>query len=125
MEFNTQICTTREQSERLLAMGLNPETADMYITNMSRKGFHYTDPWQIGSISYKDVMSFWAEKGLKLENTYWEIIPTWSLHRLWTINNDLYAELSIQDTYDCLIDEIEDKVRHSLINPELLKGNNV
>lgn len=82
MEFNTQICTTREQSERLLALGLNPETADMYITNMSRKGFQYTDPWQIGSVSYKDVMSFWAEKGLKLENTYWEIIPAWSLHRL-------------------------------------------
>ena len=29
MEFNTQICTTREQSERLLAMGLKPDTADM------------------------------------------------------------------------------------------------
>lgn len=82
VKFNTQICTTREQSERLLAIGLKPETADMYITNMSRKGFQYTDPWQIGSISYKDVMSFWAEKGLKLENTYWEIIPAWSLHRL-------------------------------------------
>lgn len=121
MEFNTQICTTREQSERLLSMGLNPETADMHITNMSRKGFQYTDPWQIGSISYKDVMSFWAEKGLKLENTYWEIIPAWSLHRLWVINNDIYAELSIQDTYDCMIDEIEDKVRCRLINPELLK----
>lgn len=120
MEFNTQICTTREQSERLLAMGLNPETADMYITNMSRKGFQYTDSWQIGSISYKDVMSFWAEKGLKLENTYWEIIPAWSLHRLWVINNDIYSELSSQDTYDCLIDEIEDKVRHRLINPEYI-----
>ena len=27
--FNSQICTTREQSERLLALGLKPETADM------------------------------------------------------------------------------------------------
>ena len=120
MEFNTQFCTTREQSERLLSMGLNPETADMHITNMSRKGFQYTDAWQIGPISYKDAMSFWAEKGLKLENTNWEIIPAWSLHRLWVINNDIYAELSIQDTYDCMIDEIEDKVRHSLINPEYI-----
>lgn len=120
MKFNTQVCTTREQSERLLSMGLNPETADMYITNMSRKGFQYTDPWQIGSISYKDVMSFWAEKGLKLENTYWEIIPAWSLHRLWVINNDIYTELDREDAYDCLIDEIEDKVRRSLINPEYI-----
>ena len=29
MKFNSQICTTKEQSERLLALGLNPDTADM------------------------------------------------------------------------------------------------
>ena len=31
MNFKTPISTTREQSERLLALGLKPETADMYI----------------------------------------------------------------------------------------------
>lgn len=30
MEFNSQVCTTKEQSERLLALGLKKETADMY-----------------------------------------------------------------------------------------------
>lgn len=30
MKFNSQICTTKEQSERLLALGLKKETADMY-----------------------------------------------------------------------------------------------
>ena len=34
MNFISQICTTREQSERLLALGLKPETADMT--------YHYT-----------------------------------------------------------------------------------
>lgn len=29
MKFNTQICTSKEQSERLLALGLKVETADM------------------------------------------------------------------------------------------------
>ena len=29
MKFNSQICTSREQSERLLALGLKKETADM------------------------------------------------------------------------------------------------
>lgn len=29
-EFETQICTTIEQSKRLLDLGLKPETADMY-----------------------------------------------------------------------------------------------
>ena len=30
MRFKSQICTTREQSERLLALGLKKETADCY-----------------------------------------------------------------------------------------------
>ena len=33
MEFKSQICTTKEQSERLRALGLKKETADMCITN--------------------------------------------------------------------------------------------
>ena len=82
MKFNSQICTDKNQSERLLALGLKKETADMYITNMSRKGLNYTDNWQIGSISYCDVMSFWDSKGLQLEKTAWSIIPAWSLGRL-------------------------------------------
>ena len=32
MKFNSQICTTREQSERLIALGLKKETADMYYS---------------------------------------------------------------------------------------------
>ena len=30
MKFNSQICTSREQSERLLALGLKKETSDIY-----------------------------------------------------------------------------------------------
>lgn len=30
-EFNSQVCTSIEQSQRLLELGLKPETADMYI----------------------------------------------------------------------------------------------
>jgi hypothetical protein len=30
LKFNSQICTTMEQSKRLLELGLNPETADMH-----------------------------------------------------------------------------------------------
>ena len=31
MEFKSQIATTREQSEQLLALGLKPDTEDMYL----------------------------------------------------------------------------------------------
>ena len=39
MKFNSQICTTREQSERLLALGLKKETADMYWTKPFNEWF--------------------------------------------------------------------------------------
>lgn len=127
LKFNSQICTTKEQSQRLLELGLKPETADMHITNMSIKGFQYIDQWQIGSISYKDVMSFWAEKGLKLENASWEIIPAWSLHRLielggfnveckglfWRITGTYFSE-SCDKLYDTIIDSIETLITENL-----------
>ena len=35
--LNSQICTTREQSERLLALGLNKETADCALLPLTDK----------------------------------------------------------------------------------------
>jgi hypothetical protein len=53
MKFNSQICTTREQSERLLALGLKKETADCMHNHC----------WT-------------SEDGIV------DDIPAWSLHRL-------------------------------------------
>ena len=42
MEFRSQICTTREQSKRLLALGLRKKTADMYYSYYrDRIGYTY------------------------------------------------------------------------------------
>lgn len=60
MDFNSQICTTREQSERLLALGLKRETADMV---------HQA----IGVGPYK----VWVDT--EISNDFF---PAWSLHRL-------------------------------------------
>ena len=38
MEFTSQICTTKEQSERLLDLGLKMETSDMYYLNFGVMG---------------------------------------------------------------------------------------
>lgn len=66
MNFKTQISTTREQSERLLAMGLKPETADCYIECApSGKDFMY-------------IRQTYNEDIFKRSN----IIPSWSLARL-------------------------------------------
>lgn len=68
MEFKSQIATTREQSEKLLALGLKPETADM-------------------SIPIKDNPNkYCSARAYKNWNGYWKhnrfVIPAWSLSRL-------------------------------------------
>ena len=60
--FNSQICTTREQSERLLALGLKKETADCALLPL-------TD--NITSVLVKPSI-----KDIK------DTIPAWSLGRL-------------------------------------------
>lgn len=61
MEFDSQICTTEEQSKRLLAMGLKRETADCVMM--------YYDGWHIGEAEHFDFDKDPVE-------------PAWSLHRL-------------------------------------------
>ena len=67
MNFKSQICTTREQSERLLALGLKKETADMmyegkFLGEIARIMPHETE---------MNHFKLWDS-----------IIPAWSLHRL-------------------------------------------
>lgn len=129
MNFTSQICTTKEQSERLLALGLKAETADMYYLNYG----------PIGLIpQIRDIKSI-------LED---EDIPAWSLHRLiemmpydFTDNNNTY-ELYVtcegagyddredsysvvgwwrSNTYDDIIDCIEWLIGKGYFNKEYLE----
>jgi hypothetical protein len=61
--FNSAICTSRSQSERLLALGLKPETADMS-----------SDGWNDPVVS----------RGMEWSKEIIESgrLPAWSLHRL-------------------------------------------
>lgn len=61
MKFNSQICTTKEQSERLLALGLKKETADMMYSKTSYGEFIF-----VKDDDYLEHLDF----------------PSWSLHRL-------------------------------------------
>ena len=78
-KFNTQVCTTREQSEWLLALGLKKETADCHLLYGN---------WKCD-----------ARIGKKDE---WNTDPAWSLDRLIAMIPDrIYADgnlwnLSIQ-----------------------------
>ena len=66
-KFNSQICTTREQSERLLALGLRKETADMGI---------------IEGIEIDVIEVDWQEHSRHNSTPNFVNLPAWSLHRL-------------------------------------------
>ena len=70
MNFTSQICTSREQSERLLALGLKKETADM--TLQTALDVCYTMPFQ-------EAIEYFENRHLPPHPT---ILPAWSLHRL-------------------------------------------
>ena len=67
--FKSQICTTREQSERLLSLGLKRETADMSYTAIVVN--HKVD-YRLDCSTPKSID-----------------IPAWSLHRLIEMLPDL------------------------------------
>lgn len=111
MEFNSQICTTKEQSKRLLALGLKVETADM------RYQIQYLD---LGGVLKECTPSL--EPYPPLNND--RFIPAWSLHRLIEMLNNTQFGMTISiyndevtfaedlfevydNTYDNLISIIE------------------
>lgn len=83
MNFNSQICTSREQSERLLALGLKKETADCVVTLIGSKDrlIHTEEPIYVTeSLNSKRIPNY----------------PAWSLHRLMEI---IPSEIHMEDYY--------------------------
>lgn len=106
--FKSQICTDRVQSERLLALGLKKETADMCHTPFRSKVDGET-------LEYTEHCSLPLGKD----------IPAWSLHRLIelkqpnTIDNAIVV-LSREQTYDKLIGVIARSIKEGYFNKEYL-----
>ena len=90
--FKSQICTSRDQSERLLALGLKKETADMYRPPSwgGDKIIGYYVP---------DVVVF-SDHFVENPND----LPAWSLHRLLCmIPNILRAEKPFENSFSSLM----------------------
>lgn len=93
--FKSQIATSRVQSERLLALGLKKETADMYMT----------PSWGGGKI-----IGYYVADVVILDDhfdVFPNDLPAWSLHRLLTmmpkniaIDGDTAYPLQIQKRSD-------------------------
>lgn len=138
IKFNTQICTTKEQSKRLLELGLDADTSDMLIM-----------PLPNGKELI--IQKFADESGnlyYKIKGEQWESSPAWSLHRLIAMlplkieddystesflktegSNIVYKEQDIfiynsfekDNIYDNIIDCIEWLIEDSHFNKEYLK----
>lgn len=119
MEFNSQICTTIEQSERLLALGLKKYTADMHYYHTV--DFEGNEVWYPLIIPYENVVvasDFVGETEICLENY---TIPAWSLHRLMEIGNFVNVGfLNIDKMYECCIQMIEGQIRGGILNKKYL-----
>lgn len=107
LKFNSQICTTREQSQRLLDLGLNPETADMYHTTFYRDNVGY----EIIQVRNKKLPLLSQE------------LPAWSLHRLIEILDSPLIEFNVlsYNPYEEIIAIISDCIKNGYINKEYLK----
>ena len=108
LNFNSTICTSREQSERLLSLGIKKETADMTYFND-----------EICSAAYNEM-----------ECPYDNLVhPAWSLDRLIDMLNnsdtpedykvDLYVGLN---RYDEIIALIQSLINIGEFNKEYLNG---
>ena len=129
MDFNSQICTSREQSERLLALGLKKKTADCHYEGRKNKD----EEWEVAVIGgcYRSYD-----------------FPAWSLHRLIEMMpNEIFHEDSTLilgvfgdgvyyadneygevfnsfdgNLYDCVVKCIEWLIKEGYFNKEYLKG---
>ena len=104
--FNSQICTTKEQSERLLALGLKKETADMWYPHFAK-----TCPIPL------------VDDVLTADDT-----PAWSLHRLLELlgkikkyegeDELLYPRIYLEEENVILINPKSIWVRQSFCSPK-------
>ena len=125
--FSSQICTTREQSERLLALGLKKETADCYYWQETEPMYgEAVGIWHLENLVSKDNQEHfeYLDKNFGVcladdEEHYF--IPAWSLGRLIEIKvmkTSSQILLPLDNTFDGLIEDIETRIKGGYFNKE-------
>ena len=106
LKFNSSVCTTREQSQRLLELGLKPETADMAWVCVTKEGL---TQW---------VMTLNTPKNEPNID-----IPAWSLHRLIEILDSPLIGFNVlsYNPYEEIIYLISECIKNGYISKEYLK----
>lgn len=108
LKFNSQLCTTKEQSQRLLDLGLKPDTADMAHIAFGGGGMMIR-PYDWVSTTEVDIENFY---------------PAWSLHRLLCMldydNADTF-NIMPNLAYEDVIATISLRINCGAFNKEYLK----
>lgn len=109
--FNSAICTSREQSERLLKLGLKKETADFYtpIKLNPDKGSLPCPP------------DFWTSDEPFIKKVREASIPAWNLHRLIEMCDINPFIFYTNCGYDNVVDRIEELIKEGDFNKEYLE----
>lgn len=115
LNFKSNVCTSKEQSERLLALGLKKETADMCLSkvNVFCQTFDFMSPHS------------WTKEQLVSDTWY----PAWSLGRLLELSyGDVHpnnvVSISAHNPFEYMIKTIEGFIKHQCFNKEYLENGN-
>ena len=111
--FKSSVCTSIEQSERLLALGLKKETADMFYAAL-HKGTKVVG-YRISPVYNDEQFEIFTDD-----------IPVWSLHRLieMALRHVLIYAISFnfnEDAYEKVIRVIECQIKSGHFNKEYLE----
>ena len=132
LKFNSQICTTKEQSERLLALGLKKETADLlYLSIYSSSPCHpeqttfdlddegVVPAWSLHRLWELLPKSFWYDNGF--EKKYHPIIEYDFVNYVTTDGMELFDLNYRKDVWESMIAVIEWLIKEGYFNKEYLE----
>ena len=142
--FKSQICTTREQSERLLSLGLKKETADMCYRYVNTVKGEKKYELIVEAAWSQEVIDEYVRFGTKIglfdklvhpcgkpvtplearADVTKNDIPAWSLHRLIELLFTSMFPYRVIDNdfplYDCLIARIEWQIEEGYFDKQYL-----
>ena len=104
--FKSQVATTIQQSERMIALGIKKETADCYwfFCDIAKE-------WKCTILSSTQVFKDYPTT----------VFPAWSLHRLIEILDTNPFVFYTNCGYDTVIDHVEEYIRSGFIDTRYLE----
>lgn len=103
-EFKSSVCTSIEQSKRLLELGLKKETADCMYSVMTKS---YNGRYILEEDRQYNLILFRQEEVQSVGFSHYEHIPAWSLHRI--------IELMPEVIFDALLCVFKDSIRYEAL----------